>query len=890
MKFIILAVGLTLSILQVSARADQDSLDLQTSTTSETYVFLDTTLPLDKRVDDLVSRLTTTEKIAQMFNNTPAIERLGIPAYNWWNEALHGVARAGEATVFPQAIGLAATFNEDLMYRVATAISDEGRAKYNDFMDNDVNTMYGGLTFWSPNINIFRDPRWGRGQETYGEDPFLTGRMAVNFVRGLQGNHKHYLKTIATVKHYAVHSGPEKTRHSDDYHPSARDLYETYLPAFQTTISEASVASLMCAYNAVNGTPACANSLLMKDLLRKQMGFDGYVVSDCGAIADFYDNTSHDFVDSPAEAAALAVRNGTDLNCGDHHGNTYTNLHSALRQGFITEAEIDISVKRLFTARMRLGMFDPQTQVPFSELSINTVGSPEHIKLSQQAAEQSLVLLKNDGLLPLNSGIKVAVIGPNATNPGVLVANYHGKPTQAVTPLQGIINRLGKENVHYAPGSAKIAEIYAHHHPVESKVLFHQDQNGQIQSGLQAHYIQGRFRGDDLWKNDFKDIQPVNPLTSMQRVDSNIDFKWNSSPIDQTIEQEFAVQWTGFIQPEQSGQYDFSGSTSLKIDGQLINAPIYLEAGKRYALDARFSIYRQWHSNALAPSALLSWLNTSTDLTKEALSAAGKADVVIFIGGIDARLEGEEMPLELDGFSGGDRTHIRLPETQTELLKKLKKTGKPIVLVNVSGSAMALNWHNSHLNALIQAFYPGEKTGTALANVLWGDVNPSGRLPITFYKSIKDLPEFNDYSMDNRTYKYHRQKPLYPFGHGLSYSQFSYGDMDTPQYHKPNRPLIISAKVTNASDRNGDEVSQLYLSLLDIPGTPIRSLKGFKHTSLAAGQEYELEFTLNPDDLKYVDQDGELRPYQGRVLATIGSGQEGYVSPRALVKKTITFK
>jgi len=886
-KFTTLAIGLILTIFQTSAHAEQHS---QAPLASAGYTFRDATLPINTRVDDLVSRLTTTEKIEQMFNDTPAIERLDIPAYNWWNEALHGVARAGEATVFPQAIGLAATFNEDLMFRVATAISDEGRAKHHDFMRNNVNTIYGGLTFWSPNINIFRDPRWGRGQETYGEDPFLTGRMAVNFVRGLQGDDEHYLKTIATIKHYAVHSGPETTRHSDDYHPSPRDLYETYLPAFQTTISETNVASLMCAYNAVNGSPACGSSEFMVDILREQMGFEGYVVSDCGAIADFYDNTSHDFVGSPAEAAAHAVKHGTDLNCGDHHGNTYTNLHSALRQDLITEAEIDVSVKRLFKARMQLGMFDPQSQVPFSQLSIDTVASPEHINLSLQAAEQSLVLLKNDGLLPLKPGIKVAVIGPNANNPGVLTANYHGKPTQAVTPLEGIIQKLGAENVYYAPGSAKIAEIYTHHRPVEAKVLFHKDANGKMQSGLRAHYVQADFRRKNLWQDDLTSIPPESPAAKMQRVDRNIDFKWNKSPIDESIEQNFAVQWTGFIQPENNGKYDFSGSVSLKINGQAINAPISLEAGKSYALEARIAIHDHWHSNALAPSAMLSWLDTNRDLTKEAIAAARKSDVIIFIGGIDARLEGEEMPLELDGFSGGDRTHIQLPKAQSKLLKKLKSTGKPIVMINVSGSAMALNWQNAHLDALIQAFYPGEKAGTALANILWGKANPSGRLPITFYKSIKHLPAFNDYSMENRTYKYHKQKPLYAFGHGLSYSQFNYSEMVTPEHHSADATLSIKASITNTSEITGDEVSQLYISLLDKPGTPTRALKAFKRTTLTPQQKYQLEFTLKSNELQYVDQQGQLQPYKGRVLVTLGSGQEGYTKPSAIVKKIITFR
>ena len=860
-----------------------DASSNQTVSEEYKYPFYNMSLSVEERVDDLVSRLTTAEKIAQMFNDAPAVERLGIPAYNWWNESLHGVARAGEATVFPQAIGLAATFDEDLMFRVASTISDEGRAKYHHFLGNDVRNIYTGITFWSPNINIFRDPRWGRGQETYGEDPYLTGRMAVNFVNGLQGDHETYLKSVATVKHYAVHSGPEKTRHSDSYTPTRRDLYETYLPAFKMAISEADVESLMCAYNAVDGQPACGNFELMEEILRGEMGFDGYVVSDCGAVADFWDRHSHGVAFSANEAAAWALKAGTDLNCGDLHGNTFANLQAALHQNLIAEADIDIAVKRLMRARFKLGMFDSQDDIPYSAIPISEVGSAENIALTQEASGKSLVLLKNDGVLPLKPGIKVAVIGPNAKNKEVLVGNYNGVPTQPVLPYEGVVNRLGETNVIYAPGSAQIGNVYTHYEVINAKSLFHKSENGKLDAGLKARYFVGKWAGNYLTEAGFEQEE------DLARIDPSIDFQWTTSPIDGSLDQEFAVVWDGILQPSKSGTYAFSGSVKLKLDGQWVDKPVALSADKQYQIEARYSITHQWPTNALAPGASLTWLDQSLNLTREAIAAADRADVVIFMGGIDAHLEGEEMPLELDGFTGGDRTHIRLPAVQTDLLKELKATGKPIVMVNFSGSAMALNWEDKNLNAIIQAFYPGEKTGTALANLLWGDVNPSGRLPITFYKSVEGLPAFDDYSMENRTYKYHKNAPLYPFGHGLTYSKFTYGSLDTPDNADAKKGVSLKAVVKNISTRAGEDVVQLYASLLDTPNTPIRALKGFKRVSLEAGEEKEVTFKLSPQELTYVDQKGKMQAYKGRVLLTIGSGQKGYVSETALAEKIVTF-
>lgn len=847
----------------------------------EKLPFRNTALPINERINDLVARMTTEEKIAQLFNDAPGIERLGIPPYNWWNEALHGVARAGKATVFPQAIGMAATFDEDLMLRIATAISDEARAKHHHFINNDVHTIYGGLTFWSPNINIFRDPRWGRGQETYGEDPYLTGRMGVNFVRGLQGDDKNHLKTVATIKHYAVHSGPEKTRHSDDYKPSRKDLYETYLPAFRTVIKEASVASVMCAYNRVDGKPACGSDELLQDILRGEMGFDGYVVSDCGAISDFYDRNAHAVVLAPAEAAAWALKSGTDLECGDSHLDTFANLHTALRQGLVSMEDIDQALKRLLRARFRLGMFDDPANVPYSKIPLSVVGSEQHVSLSQEAAEKSLVLLKNDGILPLRDGVKVAVIGPNATNFEVLVGNYYGYPTKPVLPLQGIIERAGADKVFYAPGAPMAENTYRHQQIVPATNFYHYDEQKRLQPGLKASYFVGNYnpvhmRGDDIDKP-----------ADLERVDSNIDFYWNLSPVNQKIEEPFAVIWRGVLKPSESGLYSFGGNVVVKIGDDFVQKPVPLKAGQSYNFEARYTAFKWWPINvSLEAYARVTWANVSSPLDKEALAAAQKADVVIYMGGIDATLEGEEMPVELDGFIGGDRTHIKLPSVQTDLLKKLKKLGKPIVMVNFSGSAIALNWENENLNAIIQAFYPGEKAGTAIARVLWGDVNPSGRLPVTFYRGVDDLPAFTDYSMTGRTYRYYRGKPLYPFGHGLSYTSFEYGQLEA---NFDGAGIQISTQISNTGSRSGEEVVQVYLSFPDAPVvTPIRQLAAFQRVRLEPGDSEQIQVHIKPEQLTYTDTDGEAQTYKGRIEIAIGSGQMDRENKRSISTSVIT--
>jgi beta-glucosidase len=856
--------------------------------TAPPAAYLDTSLSFEQRVNDLVSRMTTLEKIAQMYNDAPAIERLGVPAYDYWNEALHGVARAGKATVFPQAIGMAAMWDQDLMLTVATAISDEGRAKHHFFVDNDVHYRYTGLTFWSPNINIFRDPRWGRGQETYGEDPYLTGELAVQFIHGLQGDDPKYLKTAATAKHFAVHNGPEISRHSDNYMVSNKDLYETYMPAFEKAIVDADVEAVMCAYNRVNGQPACGSDLLLKDILRGQFKFNGHVMSDCGAIADFYDPKAHNVVQAPAVAAAWAVTAGTDLNCGTGRLSTFANLNFALQKDLISEDLIDQAVQRLFMTRFKLGMFDPEQDVSYANIPPSVVGSTEHLALAQKATESSLVLLKNDGLLPLKKGIKVAVMGPNADNEDVLLGNYNGIPIAPVTPLQGIANYLGAEQVSYAPGSAIIADVYGHYSKVGAEYFFHQNANNALVGGLQAKYYQVSHPKI----TDFTDLRPSGQMVGeplLSRIDDNIDFYWERSPIDDKVMSDFGVVWQGILVPPSSGNYRFDGAVDITINGEAVQGTVNLVAGQHYAFQAsRIFLKNPW-SNTI-PTLTLRWLNESQNLLDDALAQAKKADVVVVVVGISPRIEGEEMPVKLDGFNYGDREDIDLPDEQQNLIKALHKLGKPMVLVNFSGSAVALNWENDNLNAIVQAFYPGEATGTALARLLWGEYSPSGRLPITFYKNLAGFAAFDDYAMENRTYKYFAGEVLYPFGYGLSYGDFRYSNLQAPAALSAGQDLNISVDVSNLSDMDSAEITQLYVSMPDAPvRVPQLELAGFQRHELAKGGQQTLHFTLTPKQLTYVDNNGIHQPYIGKLLLSVGSGQPKYVKAQHKQQAIITL-
>ncbi len=687
---------------------------------AQTPDYLNQDLPFERRVNDLVGRMTLEEKVSQMKDVAPAIERLGIPEYNWWNEALHGVARSGLATSFPQAIGLAATWDDSLIFQMATVISDEARAKHHEYVRAGSRQRYQGLTFWSPNINLFRDPRWGRGQETYGEDPFLTGRLAVQFIRGIQGDDPKYLKTVATVKHFAVHSGPEPERHSFDAVVSERDLRESYLPHFAAGIREGGAYSLMCAYNRVDGKAACGSDMLLEGILRGEWGFSGYVVSDCGAIDDIY--LRHKVVATGAEAAALAVKTGTDLECG----RVYTNLVDAVKQGLITEQEIDTAVKRLFLARFKLGMFDSPDRVRWAQIAYGVLDRPTHRELARRVARESIVLLKNaGGVLPLRKDLAtLAVLGPNADQWRMLLGNYNGMPADPVSPLRGIREAVGRG----------------------TRVLY--------------------ARGADLADG-------------------------------------------------------FPGT-----DGPSVPAET---------------------------------------LAVEAVKAARQADAVVLFLGLTARLEGEEMRVELEGFRGGDRTRIDLPAAQERLLERIVAVGKPTVLVLLNGSALAVSWAQQHVPAIVEAWYPGQAGGTAIADVLFGDYNPGGRLPVTFYKSVDDLPPFDDYRMEGRTYRFFKGTPLYPFGYGLSYTSFAYKQLRTSAGTlRADDTLTVRVDVTNTGQREGDEVVQLYVRHLGSRVTrPREDLRGYRRVTLRPGETRTVQFPLvaaslaywNPDSHRWVVED-----------------------------------
>ena len=831
--------------------------------------YLNTKLAVEDRVEDLVSRMTMKEKVTQLFNHAEAIERLGVPAYDWWNECLHGVARAGKATVFPQAIGLSATFDQDLMFRVADAISDEARAKHHNFVANNVRSIYTGLTFWTPNINIFRDPRWGRGQETYGEDPYLTGRMAVNFIKGLQGNDPKYLKTVATAKHYAVHSGPEFTRHTDNIYVNDRDLYDTYLPAFKAVVRDANVQSVMCAYNRFRDKPCCGNDILLSSILRNRFAFSGYVVSDCGAISDFFTKSGHHTVPTSTQAWGWSLSSGTDINCEQSRSFLVSNVDSAIRVGMINESDINTSLRRLFKARFLLGMFDPDDQVAYSKIPFSVVGSEKHLKLSQEAAEKSLVLLKNNGILPLKNVKKIALIGPNANNFAILIGNYNGEPIRPVTPLKALREKLGAQNLIYTPGCPIVPGVFTDLEIIEPLNLFHKE-SGKLKSGLKAEYFaSAKFEGEP----------------KMVRTDAKIDFYWLKSPINNLVEDQFSVRWTGVLIPKIAGNYQFGGNLDLKIDGKKADAKgVVLEKGKKYEISAELHVVPSSYTNSIEPSAILSWVNTSRDFHKEALDAAAKADVVIFCGGISAELEGEEMPLEIDGFSHGDRTHINLPKIQEDLLKDLHKTGKPIVFVNFSGSAMAMNWEDQNLPAVVQAFYPGETTGTALTRLLFGEFNPSGRLPVTFYKSEKDIPDFSNYDMAGRTYRYFTGTPLYPFGYGLSYTTFGYSNLKFDETLGTGAPLKVTADIKNTGNVDGEEVVQLYVSNKTAKTVvPNVALKGFQRINLKKGEQKTVTFTLKPEDFSVTNGDA----MQIEEAGTFEIAVSGAVPNKNSVVKTI---
>ena len=838
----------------------------------------------EARAADLVSRMTLEEKVSQLRNDAAAIPRLDVPAYEWWNEALHGVARAGSATVFPQAIGLAATFDPNLMRDVATAIGDEARAKHHEFAGRGLRKRYQGLTFWSPNINIFRDPRWGRGQETYGEDPYLTGRLGVEFVRALQGDDPKYVKVFATAKHFAVHSGPEAERHQFDARPSERDLYETYLPAFRALVTEGKVGSVMGAYNRVNGESASASPRLLQQILRKDWGFRGYVVSDCDSIDDIFRN--HKIVGTAEEAAAMGVRNGCDLDCGK----TYDALVNAVNQGFIKESEISAAAQRLMLARFRLGMFDPPEKVRWAQIPYSVNQSPAHDQLARRAARASLVLLKNDKVLPLSKEIgSLAVIGPTADELSALLGNYYGIPAAPVTILQGIREAVSANTkVIYARGADLVEgrDDPRAEPRIESRYLTPTPGSGV--RGLKAEY----FRGTELGG------QPA-----LTRIDAQVDFRWDrGSPtddlvargemrVDQALDNDhFSVRWSGYLLPPVSGRYEITVAADdgfrLFIDDKPVldswikvarlqskTAAVELVAGQPVPIRV------EYFEDLKDAEVRLSWhLPGARDIQAEALAAANAADAVVFVGGLTGDVEGEEMRVSYPGFAGGDRTDLRLPATQRRMLEALQATGKPVILVLTTGSPVAIDWEKANLAAILVAWYPGQRGGSAVAEVLFGDANPAGRLPVTFYKASEPLPAFDDYNMAGRTYRYFRGEPLYPFGHGLSYTSFGYGGLKLDRTSAAGRQKIrASVTVANTGPRDGEEVIQLYVSAKASKQVRARKeLRGVQRVALRAGESKHVTFDLvaNRDFTYYSESKKTYAVDPGWYEVQIGSSSE----------------
>jgi beta-glucosidase len=819
-------------------------------------------------VDALIARMTLEEKAAQLQDNAPAIQRLGIPAYTYWNEALHGVARAGEATVFPQSIGMAATWDKELLHAEGQVVGIEGRAKYNQAQREGNTGRYFGLTFWSPNINIFRDPRWGRGQETLGEDPYLTGVLGTQFIRGIQGNDQRYLTAAATAKHLAVHSGPEPDRHQFNVNPSRQDLAETYLPAFRRAVVDGKAEIVMCAYNAVDGKPACANPELVNGTLRARWGFAGHVTSDCGAIDDI--TAGHKFTKTNVEAVAAAVKAGTDINCGSK--NEYLDLPKAVAVGLISEREIDNALRRVLGTRAKLGILPVSTRTPWSEIPYSANHSPAHRQLALHAAREAIVLLKNDGILPLRRApSRIAVIGPGATSLISLEGNYNGTPTDPVLPLDGIRSAFPKARIGYAQGSA-FADGTAVAVP-----------RSALPGGVTATF----FKGTDF----------SGPPAATRRY-AEIDHNWNwIAPAKNVDPRDFSVRWSATFRPPAPGDYRFELQRrrcdgASKVERYTITlegaAPLKVEApcsardaGESSTVELhvdslrprRLTIEYAHQSKNFAPAITFAWRPPAEALRKDAVAAARRANVVLAFVGLNAWLEGEEMPVEVPGFAGGDRTDIRLPATQRALLAALEATGKPVIVVLQNGSAVPLGEEGKKARAIVEAWYGGEQGGRAIADVLSGAYNPAGRLPITIYRGLEQLPPFADYSMEGRTYRYFTASPEYPFGYGLSYARFGYSDVKVSARSSAGAAQGVSVRVRNLSAVAGDEVVQLYVATPGRPNTPLRSLKSFERIHLRPGEERTIEFRLQPRDLAFAGADGVMRILPGEYSLWVGGGQ-----------------
>ncbi|WP_232495720.1 glycoside hydrolase family 3 C-terminal domain-containing protein [Novosphingobium kaempferiae] len=841
------------------------------------------TASLQRRAAEMVSAMSLEEKAGQLKGEAPAIPRLGIPAYDWWSEGLHGVARAGEATVFPQAVAMAATFDAPLIGQTGDVISTEFRAKYRETLGTDGSSKrYRGLTVWSPNINIFRDPRWGRGQETFGEDPYLTSRMGVSFVRGLQGDDPVFYKTAAVAKHFAVHSGPESNRHHEDVHPSPYDLEDTYLPAFRATVTEARPAGIMCAYNAIDGVPACGSPLLAQKL-RGDWGFAGHVVTDCAAMVDFFNPEAHAYSRDPADAVASAVRAGTDLICvefGRDKSSDPAIIVDAVRRNLLPEPMLDRAIERTLTDRLRLGL--PGETTPYSTISPALNDTKEHAELNRKVARESLVLLKNDGLLPLAKAPRsIAVIGPNADSVDALVGNYNGTPSHPVTILEGLRQRFPEARIEYVEGTGHVGP------PLKS-----------VPGAVLC--VDAACNAKGVTVEEFAGPETTGKAVS-RSTRADVGFGWGRPA---RAQRRSAMRWSGWIVPEATSEYHFRMNLDdgyrILVDGTEIadawdpgdppsihNDGVTLTAGKahRIVVEARQEGDRGDQS--------LLW----TDMREQegaALAAARNADLVVFAAGLNARLEGEEMRVNAPGFAGGDRTSLDLPAPQETLLEQLHATGKPVVLVLMNGSAMSVNWAQANLPAIVEAWYPGGVGGRAVADMIAGDFSPAGRLPVTFYSSADQLPAFGDYAMKGRTYRYFGGKPLYPFGYGLSYTSFAYAPPVAAKSVVAGKPLEVSTRITNSGKRASDEVAQLYVRHVGAGtgGTPAprHALQGFSRIHLEPGESREVRFTLEARALSSVDDKGARSVLPGEVEIWVGGGQPDTGAPGGWIRTKITGK
>ena len=841
---------------------------LATGAAAQTYPYQNPELTAEQRAADLCSRLTLEEKASLMMSSSPAIPRLGIPQFDWWNEVLHGVARNGFATVFPATIGMAASFDDQLLQKVFDAASDEARAKANTARHSGVVKRYQSLSFWTPNINIFRDPRWGRGQETYGEDPYLTERMGLAVVRGLQGDGTHkYRKLLACAKHFAVHSGPEWNRHEFNVEAlPERDLWETYLPAFKALVQDGKVAEVMCAYQRIDGDPCCGNTRYLQRILRDEWGFDGLVTSDCGAVDDFWRPGRHGVSKNKHEASAKAVRSGTDVECGSN----YNSLPEAVAKGEVTEKEIDVSLKRLLKARFELGDFDPESIVDWQQMDESVVASRKHKQLALQMARESMTLLHNqNNALPLARNERIIVMGPNANDSVMQWANYSGYPTSNTTILQGIRKKLGRDVKYYTACDLTRDEVL--------QSLFANIHTPEGGKGMRATYYNNKnFNGNPAAETVM--TEPINLSNGGNTV------------FAQGVNLEkFSARYEGVFTPESDGEVTFTTKfddcVRLLVNGdtlidvwkgrariQVAEKNLKVKAGQTYNLQLDYM--QDTDMGALQFDVVKRMKPTKQQLLEQAEGFS----TVVFVGGISPRLEGEEMKVDAPGFKGGDRTDIQLPQVQRDVLKALHDAGKKVIFINCSGSAIALTPELETTDAILQAWYPGEEGGNAVADVLFGDYNPEGKLPITFYKSVNDLPDFLDYRMDNRTYRYFTGEALFPFGHGLSYTSFNFSK---PSFKKGK----VMVSVSNTGKVRGTETVQVYVKRIDDKGKLIKTLRGYKKVALNPGETKVVEIDMPRERFEsWDDNTNTMRIIPGKYQLMVGNSSDANALKTIVVK------